>query len=379
MGKKKKGRRSPQQDTATIDDTADTEDCPPEVDAEGSADPAVPVVAVTSRVALKGHKGEVLCLDTSTPDINILASGGADSAVRIWDLRSNTTVRGIKAFGSDEVNSVRWGPKVSHQLFAAAGNKVYSFDLRKDGLVLDSAQHTFAANTDEINEIACHHNGKYLAACDDVGEVCIFDLQDNTLKKTLRGQHQNICSSVMFRPTKPWEVISGGLDSYLLFWDFSKGRVFRKVNLQETPEGASQLVNPRFIHSVGCSSDGRLLALGLGDGCVEVVSCTSGHSLASLSGEDAGHLASVGQVHFPNFGSSPQLSIPLLSGGNDKKVILWSLLREQEGDGFLKAHVTCLIDHPSKINWLSSSHHDGVAKIIVADQTHEISIYSVGT
>eukprot|EP00959_Pyramimonas_sp_CCMP1952_P219107 4581101-Pyramimonas_sp.AAC.2 len=129
--------------------------------------------------------------------------------------------------------------------------------------------------------IVVNRKGTILAAADDNGEVKIINLEKHSLQKTLsRGGHANawcahvtdaevlifsvgapcvqICSSVQFRPHQPWEgnecsvqhserihavssetrhtrhalaVVSGGLDSAMVHWDFNAGRIKNRWNM----------------------------------------------------------------------------------------------------------------------------------------------------
>jgi WD40 repeat protein len=72
---------------------------------------------------------------------------------------------------------------------------------------------SYEYNRDEINQVAVNRKGTFLAAADDSGEVKIVDLATNSVFKTLRGVHKNICSGVQFHPKKIWEVATGGLDA----------------------------------------------------------------------------------------------------------------------------------------------------------------------
>jgi hypothetical protein len=58
-------------------------------------------------------------------------------------------------------------------------------------------------------QISLSGDGKLLAACDDSGEVHIFDTAKRTLVKVLKGRHKNICSCVIFRPEHATEVCEG--------------------------------------------------------------------------------------------------------------------------------------------------------------------------
>jgi WD40 repeat protein len=82
---------------------------------------------------LKGHKAAVLCVYES-PEEHLLATGSEDRSVRLWDVRTCTSVRRLGGFDAG-VNCVRKG---EHQgeWFAGCGNVVLRFDLRNETRLL---------------------------------------------------------------------------------------------------------------------------------------------------------------------------------------------------------------------------------------------------
>lgn len=53
----------------------------------------------------------------------------------------------------------------------------------------------------------------------------MIDIGSKTSYKTIkRNGHTSICSSVQFRPGKQWELLTGGLDSTVNHWDYSRPR-----------------------------------------------------------------------------------------------------------------------------------------------------------
>jgi hypothetical protein len=72
--------------------------------------------------------------------------------------------------------------------------------------------------------------------------------------KTLRRGHSNICSSVAFRPHRPWEVLSGGLDAAVVRWDFSRLRPLHTWNLSGEA-AASKGVSCWWCCGGGCGID----------------------------------------------------------------------------------------------------------------------------
>ncbi|CAM9361350.1 unnamed protein product [Ectocarpus fasciculatus] len=295
---------------------------------------------------LQGHKGQVLCV--AAPEAKaaeaLVATGAEDSTVRLWDLRDGATTRPstgsgrtsspqvamclCRCFGGEAVSSVVFGADGAHHLYCSAGGKVLEFDLRSSGgsraLLMTSPTEVFDDGKEEVNELAVHPKGDYLAAADDSGIVKVYNTRTRRVDKTLRNAHTNICHAVRFRPRTSWDIASGALDSTLAFWDFSTGRVRRKLNLSgdsyvSSASSASscssqQLFNPPFVHSVDFTADGCFLAAGLGDSGVVVVDAKT----RAPVGRCDGHSSPVSQVHYPSFDAKL-----LVSAGNDQNLLLW--------------------------------------------------------
>ncbi|CAM9549411.1 unnamed protein product [Scytosiphon promiscuus] len=299
---------------------------------------------------LQGHKGQVLCV--AAPDEKageaLVATSAEDSTVRLWDLRDGGTAAAAAArgesgssssprvamclcrcFGGEAVSSVVFGAGGATRLYCSAGGKVLEFDLRTSGgsraLLMTSPTAVFDDAEEEVNELAVHPKGHYLAAADDSGVVKVYNTRTRRVDKTLRNTHTSICHSVRFRPRASWDIASGALDSTLAFWDFSTGRVRRKLNFTEdlglsssdssaSSSSPQQLFNPPFVHSVDFTSDGRYLAAGLGDSGVVIVDAKT----RAPVGRCDGHSAPISQVHYPSFASEI-----LFSAGNDKRLLVW--------------------------------------------------------
>jgi WD40 repeat protein len=197
-----------------------------------------------------------------------------DGMICLTDLSTLKPAGKLRQTLGDAVPSLCWHPGAGAQLnlFAAAGSAVAEFDLRR-GMDASAAVRSFAVNQEEVNSVAVSAaNGGWLAAGDDGGEVQVISLQDTqrarqdaqqaqqddkgqqaaggsallpggsaagSLRepsrplsyKTLRRGHSNICSAVAFRPHRPWELLSGGLDCTVVKWDFSRLRTLHGWSL----------------------------------------------------------------------------------------------------------------------------------------------------
>lgn len=210
-----------------------------------------------SGVLSGGHNESVLSMDINI--FGVLASGGED-CLCVW-ASDGTPLTKINSTGEEEVTSVCFSKQKPEQLFFSTGTKILNYDLRS----MKSPLCEFEYNEDEINQIVLHEKGQYMAACDDTGAVKIIDLQQKKLFKTLNRTHTNICSSVQFRPQRPWDLVTGGMDFKVVSWDFSSGSVTHEVNVQETgTEDEKYFINPPFIHSVHMKDNSRDFAVGLG-------------------------------------------------------------------------------------------------------------------
>lgn len=327
-----------------------------------------------------GHKSSVLSLDVNRE--GILASGGEEELC-VWskDGTTQTKLSHTAVDESREINSVCFCLKNPERLYASCGNRIFGYDLRNHS----STVCEFEFNEEEINQVATHEKGGYLAACDDSGEIKVIDVQSGRLFKTLKNKHDNICSTVQFRPSRPWEIVSGGMDFRVVSWDFSSGRALQELNVQElggdSQEGA-YLVNPPFVHSIHIAGNGRMFATGLGNGNIKLFRFEGKKKFAQ---DDClkRHTSGVSQVHFPKF----QANNMLASGGNDCRIILWklnhgscngtaaSVEKSQETEAANTICVAHEVEHGSKPNWVTSS--SLTQNIFVCDQTNEISVYTV--
>nr|CCA19794.1 conserved hypothetical protein [Albugo laibachii Nc14]CCA24394.1 conserved hypothetical protein [Albugo laibachii Nc14] len=356
----------------------------------------------------RGHRDSVNALlvdDVIHP--NILVSGSDDGTSRVWDVRSCRTTQCInvrRALGvssSDQnvdteavaVNSAAFGSKQEpYLLHLAVANKILSFDLRNSSLILDSlSREILQANHEEVNAIHVHPGRRlnFLAAPDDSGMIKIYDLEQQRLFKTLQYQHTNICTAAVFRPNSPWDLVSCGMDGFLLFWDFCRGRLKYKIDLQagmhqlaesdaETPTTldtkSSQMFNPPLVYSIAFTSNGKAFAAGLGDGSVVIVDFNARRILRRIRF----HRATVSQVHFADLSSDADFPW-LLSCANDAQIYICDykhvVAHDGSSPGLTAKDLIKNITVPSNPNAITTSQYQKL--LHVADPTAVIASYSL--
>ncbi|XP_068644098.1 uncharacterized protein [Aristolochia californica] len=313
---------------------------------------------------LKGHKSEITCCIASRDRPGVIVSCGEDGCICWFDLRCKDVILTVNA-GKGPISSLCFKSGNEDVIYASSGTEVISFDVHEASTWKPLEKYNY--NKDEINQITFRSKSSFLAAADDSGDVKIIDTSQQHLYKTLRAGHTNICSSVQFLPWRPWEAVTGGLDSKFVIWDFSRGRPLGHVDfdtgLNKCDSDTSQCFNPPFVHAIAVPEldmlerSGKICAVARGDGIVDVIDleaeqtlakskssshCKKGsesknkHNLNPNQGKRlqfdramGGHTAAVSSVGFSLFGERGRY---ILSGGNDAFVKVWDWSKQANAE-----------------------------------------------
>jgi WD40 repeat protein len=218
---------------------------------------------------LGGHSDTIRSVAFS-PDGTLLASGGNDQMVILWDVAARRPIASLSGH-----------PAI-----------VWSVAFSPDGKTLASAGCAAAGLTDNCPQ----------------GEIRLWDVATHQPIATLHGHAGNIYG-VAFSPDGK-TLASGGADSTVILWDLAARRPV-----------ASLAGHTSRVHTVAFSPDGKTLASGGADAKIILWDVAArrpvGHPLE-------GHINTVYGVAFSPDGKT------LVSGSADHTLILWDLARQQQ-------------------------------------------------
>lgn len=160
-----------------------------------------------SRIWTGGHATPVLCAGVSSESEHVVATGAEGGELTLWS-HDGSPVSKLHVSADDDVTCVAFSPSTPSVLYASHGRTVSVLDTRNLKAALTELTDV---GEEEINWLSVNESGALLAVADDSGAVRVVDLQLEKVIRTLR-KHDNICSSVTFRPHRPQSLVSAGLD-----------------------------------------------------------------------------------------------------------------------------------------------------------------------
>ena len=232
-------------------------------------------VSGAERLTLRGHTDMVWGVAFS-PDGGKIVSASFDRDFKIWDTapRSETTGPGLFTIASptsDRVNVLAFGP--GDGLLATGGwdNAVRLWDGRTGAL-----RRTLAGHTGVVFGVAFNRDGTRIASSSWDHTVKVWDTATGREVLTFNG-HKAPVQSVAFSPDGK-QIASTGWDGRVLIWDAATGEV--AIVCDKLLGIALPTV------SVAFSPDGRRIATGRTDRSVVVWDAESGRATCTLEGHE---------------------------------------------------------------------------------------------
>ena len=214
-------------------------------------------------VAQTGHTNAINAIAFNA-DGSLLASGGRDSAIKIWDVRTGRELRALAGhLGS-----------ITSLVFSKDGKILISGGL--DSTIryweVDSGNTTKVIRRPEpITSLALSPNGQMLASCSFGSEVVLLDLKTGEEITLLRG-HTKVVNSASFSPSGRL-LATASNDNTIRLWELPTGREIRVLTPPSTqtatpvvfdaatrrPMITPQQLNTDCVTSVVFSPDGNTI------------------------------------------------------------------------------------------------------------------------
>lgn len=236
-----------------------------------------------------------------SPDGRLIAAGGRDGVLRIWDAQSGDQMMAFEAHKKG-VNSVAFHP--DGQLLASGGNDAMA---RLWGISTGEEWGQMIGGTFSIPAIAFTVDGSSLALAN--GDIIrLRDVNDQRFVSTLRGE--NSFYSLSLSPDGG-KAAAGDTAGDVYIWQLASENPSHKFTNQKT--GIADASN--LVWEVAFSPDGDLIASANGNGSIYLWEVGSGDLLASLPG----HTLAVSAISFSPDGRT------LASGGLDGVIYVWQV------------------------------------------------------
>eukprot|EP01024_Parvocaulis_polyphysoides_P020915 TRINITY_DN1985_c0_g3_i1.p1 TRINITY_DN1985_c0_g3~~TRINITY_DN1985_c0_g3_i1.p1 ORF type:complete len:522 (-),score=116.64 TRINITY_DN1985_c0_g3_i1:210-1775(-) len=187
---------------------------------------------------LQGHQDAVLCLSWNKEFRNVLASGGADSTVKIWDITTLQQKQSLK-YHTNKVQSVLWNENDSSVLLSGGfDKKVFLADVRQSS---QEQKVSWNLNSD-VESIIWHwqNPANFLVSMEDgmvqmydarkVGEEALLSFQAHFKAATVLSMSSAVdgllATGSVEKKTKLWDISSGSSANIITEEDLKVGAVF---------------------------------------------------------------------------------------------------------------------------------------------------------
>ncbi|GAM22651.1 hypothetical protein SAMD00019534_058260 [Acytostelium subglobosum LB1] len=181
------------------------------------------------------HNGPVQALDFNIYQPNLIASGGSDSELFIWDLSNPSSpsayTPGTKVANASDITSISWNRKVQHIIATGCYNgTTVVWDLKAKKSIINFTDRNRKCKTRSLlwnpNEATSIVTA---SEDDDYPVIQTWDLRNNTAPlKTLEGHRRGIWG-MSWCPSDSSLLLSTGKDNRTLCWNIDKGEMLCEI------------------------------------------------------------------------------------------------------------------------------------------------------
>lgn len=294
-------------------------------------------------LVLTGHTGSVVAIAISRDGTRLL-SGGNDSTLRLWDLKTGLELRQFAASKPTRFWACAIAPDGKHVLGGGSPGYLGAWEADTGKLVREIAQpkavravaflpdgkrfmtgsydkvlrlydfpainevRKYEGHTASIMSLAVSPDGKLALTGSGQTEKTarLWDIEGGKQLFAFNDHTERILG-VTFTPDSK-QAVTGCWDNYARIYDTRTGKRIRSIGK----------VHNKQVASVAVSPDGKLLATGGDEGNVVLLDLAGPKDMATLQG----HTAGINQVHFSADGKM------LASSAKDNTIRVWRLPRK---------------------------------------------------
>ena len=257
------------------------------------------VAGRSERESFIEHGKSVMSI-TFSPNGRLLASASLDGYVRLWHISSERSRTSLRHGGW--VESVAFSPD-GKMLASGGGDQEGS--VRLWNVLQSRSIATFSGHGALVESVAFSPDGKLLASASRDKTIKLWDVTDQRLHRTLAG-HSSVVHAVAFSPDGN-TLASSSRDNTIKLWAVSSGENFATFEIR----------NSLYVYAeaLAFSPNGQFLASACVDYTVRLWNVVQRREVNVL----VGHHGGVTSVAFsPNGGR-------LASGSRDRTVLIWDL------------------------------------------------------
>lgn len=220
--------------------------------------------------SVKAHEGGVTALAVS-PNGLLIATGGADAYIRLWDRGTEQMLVEMKAHDA-AVQSLRFTPD-SKTLVSGGADRLIRIWKVGDGAQTLDYQSTILAHDAGITAIALSPDGLTVASVSADGYLKVWQIMGGSLQKHIRVTGRGVLA-VAFSPDGK-TIATGDEDGKVRLWNVKTGLAMPFVGSHE-----------RGVYALAWTPDGEMLVSGGGDKTLRYWNVASGRQIARIAAHD---------------------------------------------------------------------------------------------